>query len=132
MNLTEILSILDAVCPYDDSDDGGSAVLQIIGIAKAVVRILQIAVPIALIIWGTIDIGKAVIAGDEKKIKEAQKPFVKRVIAAIIVFCIPFLVNVVLGYVSNGEWKACWDEASTGFPDNSGDNDVKDLNNFDN
>ena len=131
MNLSGIISFL-ATCPYNHETDGGDAILQIIGIAKAVVRVLQIAVPIALIIWGTIDIGKAVIAGDEKKIKEAQKPFVKRVIAAVIVFCIPFLVNLVLGYVSDGEWKACWDDATTGVPSSTGDNSIKSSNNFSN
>ena len=94
-------------CPYSDND----TIMSIFVIARMVVQALQIVVPIALIIWGTIDIGKAVIAGDEKKIKEAQKPFVKRVIAAVVVFLIPFLVSVILGYVSNGEWKDCWTEA---------------------
>lgn len=129
MKLMEVLSFLDnAACPYTTDTDGGKSILTIIGIAKAVVRVLQIAVPIALIIWGTIDIGKAVIAGDEKKIKEAQKPFVKRVIAAIIVFCIPFIVELVLGYVSNGQWKSCWDDAVAGVPSGSTDSPVKKAN----
>lgn len=126
MNLIQFL----AECPYTADTEGGTAILQIIGIAKAVVRVLQIAVPIALIIWGTIDIGKAVIAGDEKKIKEAQKPFVKRVIAAIIVFCVPFIVELVLGYVSDGTWKDCWTKATTGMPSSTGDNSIKKANTF--
>ena len=43
--------------------------LTIIGIAKKVLVILQIAIPIALLIFGTMDLGKAVMAGDEKEIK---------------------------------------------------------------
>ena len=129
MKVMEVLSFLEnAACPYTNDTDGGKSILTIIGIAKAVVRVLQIAVPIALIIWGTIDIGKAVIAGDEKKIKEAQKPFVKRVIAAIIVFCIPFIVELVLSYVSNGQWKSCWDDATAGVPSGSTDSPVKKAN----
>ena len=38
--------------------------LQVIHIVRTVINILQIAVPVALILWGTLDIGKAVIAGD--------------------------------------------------------------------
>lgn len=93
------------------NESAGTTFLTIIGMARIVVQILQILVPIALIVWGSIDIGKAVIAGDEKKIKEAQKPFVKRVIAAIIVFLIPWLVNIIIGFVGSNDWHDCWIEA---------------------
>ena len=112
----DLIPFLEATCPYEKT----SALMQIIGIAKAVVTVLQIIVPIALIVWGTIDIGKSVIAGDEKKIKEAQKPFVKRIIAAIIVFCIPFLVNLILNFVSKGTWYACWGQANGKVDTNNG------------
>lgn len=103
-----MMFLVDAVtCPYVND----AAIMSVFVIARKVIQALQIIVPIALIIWGTIDIGKAVIAGDEKKMKEAQKPFVKRIISAVIVFLIPFLVSLILGYVSDGEWKACWNAA---------------------
>ena len=82
--------------------------LQVIHIVRTVINILQIAVPVALILWGTLDIGKAVIAGDEKKMKEAQKPFIKRIVYAVIAFLVPFIVSIVMGYVGNTEWKTCW------------------------
>lgn len=87
---------------------GGIA--EVVGLAKMVIKVLQIAVPIGLIVMGTIDMAKAVIAGDEKKMKEAQKPFIKRIIAAIIVFLIPIIVNMVLSFVTTGnsEWIDCW------------------------
>ena len=82
------------------------------GLAKMVIKVLQIAVPIGLIVMGTIDMAKAVIAGDEKKMKEAQKPFIKRIVSAVIVFLIPYIVSVVVGLVtSNGDYKGCWDAA---------------------
>ena len=86
---------------------------NIFALARLVVRILQIVVPIGLIVMGTIDMAKSVIAGDEKKMKEAQKPFVKRIIAAIIVFLIPYIVNLVINLVVSdaSEWKSCWDAA---------------------
>lgn len=96
------------------NENAGETFLTIIGMARIVVQILQILVPIALIVWGSIDIGKAVIAGDEKKIKEAQKPFVKRIIAAIIVFLIPWLVNVIIGFVGSDDWHDCW-KAAKGY-----------------
>lgn len=88
-------------------------VSQIVALAKMVIKVLQIAVPIGLIVMGTIDMAKAVIAGDEKKMKEAQKPFIKRIIAAIIVFLIPIIVNMVLSFVTTGnsEWIDCWNKS---------------------
>ena len=91
--------------------EANTTFLQILGTAILVVRVLQIVIPIALIIWGTIDLGKAVIAGEDKKIKEGREIFIKRLIAAIIVFLVPFIVNLVMGFVSKGEWKDCYDAA---------------------
>lgn len=93
-------------------EEGKEAVLGIMYYAKLILKILQIAVPVGLILFGTIDMAKAVIAGDEKKMKEAQKPFIKRIISAVIVFLIPYIVQVVIGLVtSNTEYKGCWDNA---------------------
>ncbi len=89
--------------------------MNVLALIKQVVKYLQILIPIALILMGTIDMGRAVIAGDEKKIKEAQKPFVKRLIAAVIVFLIPFIVSLVINLVaSNGNtWATCWNSAES-------------------
>lgn len=89
------------------------SLLTILYYVRLVIKIIQIAVPIALILFGTIDMAKAVIAGDEKKMKEAQKPFIKRIISAVIVFLIPYIVQVVVGIVTNKtQYKGCWEEAS--------------------
>ena len=104
-----ILSFLDAdICSSDN------AVGQVVALAKMIVKVLQIAIPVGLIIMGTIDMGKSVIAGDEKKIKENQGKFVKRIISAVIVFLIPLIINVVLNFVvqDSNDWVKCWNEAS--------------------
>ena len=87
--------------------------LNVMNLVKKILRLVQIIVPIALILFGTFDMAKAVIAGDEKKMKEAQKPFVKRIISAVIVFLIPFIVNLVMNLVTTGNdaWKTCWNKA---------------------
>lgn len=104
-----MLEILGKAC---DIGEGRDAILTMIYYVKLVLRILQIAVPIGLILFGTIDMAKAVISGDEKKMKEAQKPFIKRIVSAVIVFLIPYIVSVVVGLVtSNGDYKGCWDAA---------------------
>lgn len=102
------------------SDVCTGGIKDVVGLAKMVIRVLQVVVPIGLIIMGTIDMAKAVIAGDEKKMKEAQKPFIKRIIAAVIVFLIPLIVNMVLNFVTTGnsEWVDCWNNSSWSGPVN--------------
>ena len=87
--------------------------LSLIGMAKKVLTILQIAIPIALLICGTMDLGKAVMAGDEKEIKSATGVLIKRVIAAVAVFLLILIVSVVTGWVGGDEWKSCWSAADS-------------------
>ena len=82
--------------------------LSIIGIAKTVLRVLQIGIPIILLIFGTIDMGKAVMAGEEKEIKAATNILIKRAVAAVIVFLLFMVVSVITGWVGGTEWKECW------------------------
>ena len=82
---------------------------SIVGLWKAlsaVLTVLQIVVPILLIIMGTIDMVKAVMAGKDDEIKKAQGTLIKRVIAAAIVFFIPLLVQLVLGIIPIGDSNA--------------------------
>ncbi len=80
----------------------------IIGFIKTLLTIVQIVIPILLIIWGTIDLGKAVIASKEEDIKKAQGMLVKRIIYAILVFLIVVIVNFAMGIVGDDSFKNCW------------------------
>lgn len=57
-----------------------------------VIRIVLIVIPIIIVLLGTFDLGKAVMAGEDKEIKEAQKMFIKRLVYGVIIFFIPYLV----------------------------------------
>ncbi len=61
----------------------------------------QIVVPILLIIWGMLDFAKAVIAQKEDDIKAGQAKFMKRLIAALIVFLIVTIVQLAINIVGN-------------------------------
>lgn len=61
---------------------------------------ILIAIPILVIVLCMTDIAKAVMAQDEKAVKEAQSRALKRLIIGVIIFFIPILVNVLIGYVS--------------------------------
>lgn len=61
--------------------------------------IVKFAIPLILIIYGMLDFGRAVMAGEEKEIKEKQKLFIKRLIAAVMVFFIFAIVELILGVI---------------------------------
>ncbi len=88
---------------------------NIIHYATIVVTIIQIAAPIALVIWGSLDLLKGIIAGDEKKISAARKPFVQRLVSAIIIFLIPWIVTFAINtFVQDTvEWKKCYNAAKS-------------------
>lgn len=85
----------------------------LIGLIRSVLGIIQIAIPIILIVWGTIDLGKAVIASDEKAIKASQQTLIKRAIAAALVFVLVVIVGFLMGIVGNDDWKDCWNQGTT-------------------
>ncbi len=63
--------------------------------------IFKIVVPILLIVWGSIDLGKAVVAQKEDEIKNATQIFVKRAISGIVIFFIPTIVGLVFGLIGD-------------------------------
>ena len=81
-----------------------------------VVFLIQIGIPIILIVLGMIDLGKAVIASKDDEVKKATKALGKRVLYAVAVLCVVWLVKMVLGWVpsllkeaeGNKEWEGCW------------------------
>ncbi len=62
-----------------------------------VVRAIQVIVPILLIIWGMLDLGKAVMAQKEDEIKKGQQTFIKRLVAAILVFFVVAITRLIIG-----------------------------------
>lgn len=67
------------------------------------VTVLKIFIPVALIFFGMLDLGKAVIAADDKAMKENQSKLIKRFIYAVLVFAIVSLVQVVFGFVAKAD-----------------------------
>lgn len=99
------------------------SIMPIIRIVRdGVLPLIQIGIPIILIVLGTIDLGKAVIASKEDEIKNAQKMLVKRCIYAAAVFFVVTLVTIVFGFLNKANnpsdknqavtgtanWQQCW------------------------
>lgn len=57
---------------------------------------VRIIVPIIIILLGTIDLAKAVIASKEDEMKKAQNTFIKRLIIGIAVFFVPVFVDIIM------------------------------------
>lgn len=92
-------------------------------IKNGLIPLIQIGIPIILIVLGTIDLGKAVIASKEDEIKNAQKMLVKRAIYAVAIFFVVTIVTLVFSLLATAEdpnkvedpnatkqetWLDCW------------------------
>lgn len=91
------------------SNCGG--LLDVVRLIRNVIDLLKWLIPIALILFGLIDLGKAVMAGKEDEMKKAQGTLIKRVIYAVAVFLIVQLVIFATGLVGEKEWQTCWKAA---------------------
>ena len=93
---------------------------EVVYYVTLIVKILQIAAPILLILWASIDLLRSIIAGDEKKIIEKRKPIIRRFIAAVLVFLVPWIVNSIVSSVSSStDWITCWKNNTAYTPSNS-------------
>lgn len=64
----------------------------------------RIIVPALVIVLGSVDFFKAVVAGKEDEMKKAQSAFIKRVVIGVAVFLIPVLVNAIM-YLADIAWQ---------------------------
>lgn len=85
-------------------------------VVGTVINIIWIGVPILLIVLGSIDLGKAVISSKEDEVKKAKKSLINRFIYAVLVFCVVWIVQIVMGAISKigiegsdtTSWANCW------------------------
>ena len=91
----------------------------IINLLKAVVGLIQFGIPIMLILFGIMDLGKAVMSSKEDEMKKAQGILIKRFIYAVAVFLIVWIVMLVMNIVADNankdasadspdSWYECW------------------------
>ncbi len=75
-----------------------------------VILVIQIAVPVVLVIMGMLDLFKAITAQKDDEIKKGQQMFVKRLIAAALVFFVIAVVKLLFSFVAedkNGNMIDC-------------------------
>ncbi len=94
---------MDLVQVLDLSWCSAGGIENVQNIVHTIITIIQVAIPVLLIIFGMLDLGKAVVASKEDEIKKGQQTFIKRLIAAAIVFLVIFIVKIVVNVlVPNG------------------------------
>ena len=117
--MTFLMNILDTASSTSNTISTnfcgeGTSTLFIFQTARLIIRVIQFVVPFALIIWGSLDFFKAVIAGDDKEMKNKRKPFVHRVISALIILLLPSLINVIMRNIAKNSYNRfaeCWNNA---------------------
>ena len=70
-----------------------------------IIRWAKYIVPIAVIVLGILDFMKAISADKEDEMKKAQQRFIRRLIAAALIFIAPFIIEFILnklGFDANG------------------------------
>lgn len=97
-------------------------VTDFMGVFKLVITVVQYAVPVALILWGSIDLFKSITTGKDDEIKKKQTLLFKKVLSAVIVFILPWLVFSVMSLLggSIGKFGDCYKKSPTGLPNFNG------------
>ena len=96
------------------TDPEFAPIWNVVGI---VINIIWIGVPI-LIVLGSIDLGKAVISSKEDEVKKAKKSLLNRFLYAVLVFCVVWIVQIVMGAITKigikgsdtSSWDKCWQQ----------------------
>ena len=92
---------VDSAAYYTCGDLTLNVAGALINLVHTIYLAIQVGVPILLVFFGMLDLGKAVIAQKEDEIKKGQQMFIRRLVTAVIVFLVFFIVQLVVGLVTN-------------------------------
>ena len=84
-------------------------------ILQDALNIIRIIVPILLIVLGSVDMGTAVMSDDKDALKKASSKLVKRCIAAVAIFFVPLIVNVLIDMVESSTGVVIVDDPMCGL-----------------
>lgn len=111
--MSNLFLIMDALIEVGKSAEGFCAnsadIWQVVGI---VLLVFKIVIPILLIVFGIMDLGKAVVGSKDDEVKKSIRSLAMRAIAAVVIFFIPTLVTIILGLISgfgdlNEDFEVC-------------------------
>ena len=97
-----LLGLTLTVPVYADVTCAGVTIDQKIpDVVHTIILIIQIVAPILLVVFGMMDLMKGVMAQKEDEIKKGQQTFIKRIIAAVIVFFVIAIVKMIVSFVAD-------------------------------
>ena len=110
MFLILLLCVLYVPSVFATSISGCSTLLEGIEIdmkipntVHTIIVVIKIVVPILLVIFGMLDLFKGITAQKEDEIKKGQQIFIKRLIAAAIIFFVVSIVQLLVSFLSTEE-----------------------------
>lgn len=79
---------------------------KVLQLSNTIINIMQIAVPIILVLMGTVDLVKAISSQKDDDIKKAQGVFIKRLIMGALVYFVVVIVKLLISIIgnNNGIW----------------------------
>lgn len=87
---------------------GNDDIASVQTLVSTIILIIQIAIPVLLIVFGMLDLGKAVVSSKEEEIKNGQQLFIKRLISAALVFLVVFVVKILLNIIAPADKDTIW------------------------
>ncbi len=98
----------DSVVNYDEKNIvscGNGLLTDVPALVPKTVHViyllLQIAVPVILVLFGTIDFVKAITGQKDDEIKKGQQTFIKRLFTAVLIFFIFSIVKLLISFVNS-------------------------------
>lgn len=84
-----------------------------------IMNLIRIGGVILLVVLGMLDFVKAAASGEQEEMKKSKSKFVKRLIACVILFFIPIIVDILVGLVNLGSGENCNSNDSNDKTDDS-------------
>lgn len=69
---------------------------KLVGYIYNIINYIQYLAPTAVILWGSIDLAKAAMSGDQKQIEEYKQTFFKRLWLAAGIFLVSIVVQLIV------------------------------------
>lgn len=77
-----------------------SSTIEVWDLVGTVLTFLKIGIPLIIVILAVIDLGKAAISSKDDEMKKAFTTLLRRVVAGLIIFFIPTIVDLLFNLVS--------------------------------
>lgn len=97
---------VNAICLGEEPDEKpqeyacGSLGVKLVNWIFRILKIIRYIVPVLVILLGIIDFMKAISSGSDDEMKKAGAKFIKRLIAAALIFIIPFLLEFIFNIIN--------------------------------